>query len=80
MAVSGNVYRSVVITAVSAIESLVSDTTKRNQMSSQYAYQAMVENTLNLKRSFNQLVCNFHIDLVILSNEKRAQHEDGLNG
>ena len=35
MAVSGNVYRSVVITATSAIESLaVRNTTKRNQISS----------------------------------------------
>ena len=56
------------------------DTMKRNQMSSQYACQAMVEYTLKLNRSFDQLVHNFHIDLEILSNKKKARHEDDPDG
>ena len=52
--------------------SCLRDTTKQNQMSSQYACQAMVEYALKLNRSFDQLVHNFRIDLEILSHKKRC--------
>ena len=71
MAESGNVYRLAVITSTSVNESLVSETPwSLNEMSSQYACQAMVEYTLKLNRSLKQIVHNFHIDLEILWKKK----------
>ena len=72
MEVSGNVYRSTVITATSAIESLVSETPRSGKISSEYTCQAMVEYPLELNISFNQLVHNSRIDLAIFSNDKGA--------
>ena len=49
------------------------------KISSQYTCQAVVEHTLKLNTSFNQLVHNSRIDLAILSHNKGAYVEDSLD-
>ena len=50
--------------------SCLRNTTKRNQISSQFTCQAVVECTLKLNRLFNKLVHNSCVDLEIVSNNK----------